>query len=338
MNVSCTATCRHVRQRVGGLPRSASAPPAGWYRHGAVPRLLSAFVAIAVVCSTVHADDAPPPADPPAAAPVADPQVTGTDPSTKPGGFNDPDKKGPEPEPRGPWYKGPRGRKRVLHLSIAAAGGALFLTSELLKPQLAADNCRWCKPPSFDESARDALVWDNTRRADILSSIDAYVVAPIAGITLLALSDYGAGFPRFMDDTITVFETVALTQVVVQAVKFTVGRQRPFARFGTDVAFEPDQNLSFPSGHSALGFSITVAAGMVAHWRGYWTEPYIWGTGIFLSVSTEYLRMAADKHYLSDVLVGGGLGIAGGLLIPRLMKEDVPIVPIKNGVAWVGEF
>ena len=89
---------------------------------------------------------------------------------------------------------------------------------------------------------------------------------------------------------------------------------------------------------AALGFSITVAAGMVAHWRNYWTEPYIWGTGIFLSTTTQYLRIAADKHYFSDVLVGGALGIAGGLLIPRLMREDVPIVPIKNGVAWVGEF
>ncbi len=305
----------------------------------AVSRLIAVVVALAVVSSVAHADD-PPPSEPPAADPIASPPVAPapSDPTYRDPAYNDPDKKVPEPEPRGAWYKGPRGRKRVLHLSIAAAGGAIFLGTELLKSNLISESCRWCKPPSFDESVRDALVWNNTRRADILSSIDAYVVAPIAGITLLALSDHGAGLPRFMDDTITVFETVALTQLVVQAVKFTVARQRPFARFGSDVSFEPDQNLSFPSGHSALGFSITVAAGMVAHWRNYWTEPYIWGTGIFLSVSTEYLRMAADKHYLSDVLVGGGLGIAGGLLIPRLMKEDVPIVPIKNGVAWVGEF
>ncbi|MBL9018827.1 MAG: phosphatase PAP2 family protein [Myxococcales bacterium] len=308
-------------------------------------RLLSAFVAIAVLSSAVHADDAPadPAAPDPAADPndpndpadPADPQVTGTAPGT---GFNDPDKKGPEPEPIGPWYKGPRGRKRLLHLSIAAVGGAAFVTSELLKPQLETETCRWCEPPSFDRATRNALVWDNTRRADIISSIDAYVVAPIAGLTLLYLSEHGAGLPRFMDDTISVLETVSLTNAVVQILKFSIGRQRPYARFGTDVLYEPDQNLSFPSGHSALGFSITVAAGMVAHWRNYWTEPYIWGTGIFLSTTTQYLRIAADKHYLSDVLVGGALGIAGGLLIPRLMREDVPIVPIKNGVAWVGAF
>jgi membrane-associated phospholipid phosphatase len=48
--------------------------------------------------------------------------------------------------------------------------------------------------------------------------------------------------------------------------------------------------------------------------------------------------MAADKHYLSDVVVGGLIGFGGGLLIPRLMREDVPIVPVKNGLAFVGTF
>ena len=241
------------------------------------------------------------------------------------------------------WYEGERGKKRVLHLSITLGAGLVFLGSEIFKDQIAPDNfggCRWCNPPSFDRAARNALVWDDTRRADILSSIDAYVVAPIVGVGLLYLSDHGAGLPRFIDDTVTVFETVALTQLVIQTLKFSVARRRPFAHFGTDVVFESDSNLSFPSGHSALGFSITVAAGMVCHWRGYWTEPYVWASGIALSVSTEYLRMAADKHYLSDVLIGGGIGIAGGLLIPRLMREDVPIrpVPTGNGVAFVGTF
>jgi membrane-associated phospholipid phosphatase len=243
-----------------------------------------------------------------------------------------------DPPQREPWYSGERGHKRLLHLSITVGGGLVFLGSEILKKQIGPSECRWCDPPGFDRSARDAIVWDNTRRADILSTVDAYVVAPIVGLGLLIASDHGAGLPRFIDDSVTVLETVAISELVVQALKFSVGRQRPFARFGTDVVFEPDQNLSFPSGHSALGFAITASAGMVAHWRGYWTEPYIWGAGLALSLSTEYLRMGADKHYLSDVVVGGAIGLAGGLLIPRLMREDVPIVPVKNGLAFVGQF
>jgi hypothetical protein len=247
------------------------------------------------------------------------------------------------PKPREPWNAGERGKKRLLHIGITVGAGLVFLGTELFKKDIAPDSfegCRWCEPPAFDRAVRNALVWDNTRRADIISSVDAYVVAPIVGVGLLLASQHGAGLPRFIDDTVTVFETVALTQLVIQSLKFSIARRRPFAQFGTNVAFEPDSNLSFPSGHSALGASITVAAGMVCHWRGYWTEPYVWASGIALTLSTEYLRIAADKHYLSDVLIGGGIGVLGGLLIPRLMREDVPIrpVPTGNGVAFVGTF
>ena len=231
------------------------------------------------------------------------------------------------------WYRGEKGKKRILHLSLAVGGGLLYFGSKLLEPTLVEEDCRWCDPPGIDRTARLSLVWDDTRTADILSSVDAYVIAPIVGIGLLYLSDRHAGLPRFLDDTIPVLETVVYTQLVVQAMKMGFARRRPFATYGTDVLYKPDQNMSFPSGHSALGFAITTSAGMICHWRGYWTEPYVWGAGIALSLSTEYLRIAADKHYFTDVLVGGAIGIIGGLTIPRLMRDDVKILPMGNGVA-----
>jgi membrane-associated phospholipid phosphatase len=231
------------------------------------------------------------------------------------------------------WYRGEKGKKRVLHLSLAVGGGLLYVGSKFLESTIVPEDCRWCDPPSVDRGARRELVWNDTKLADTLSSVDAYVIAPIVGIGLLYLSDRHAGLPRFLDDTIPVLETVVYTQLVVQTMKMAFARRRPFATYGTDVAYEPDQHMSFPSGHSALGFAITTSAGMICHWRGYWTEPYVWASGIALSLSTEYLRIAADKHYLTDVLVGGAIGVLGGLTIPRLMREDVKILPMANGVA-----
>lgn len=236
------------------------------------------------------------------------------------------------------WYRGEKGKKRVLHLSLAVGGGLVYFGSKLLESTFVDEQCRWCDPPGIDRGVRRTLVWNDTRTADILSSVDAYVVAPIVGFGLLYLSDRGAGWPRFLDDTIPVLETVVYTALVVQAMKMGFARRRPFATYGTDVVYEPDQNMSFPSGHSALGFAITTGAGMICHWRGYWTEPYVWGAGIALSVSTEYLRIAADKHYFTDVLVGGAIGIVGGLTIPRLMRDDVRILPMKNGLALQTQF
>ena len=241
--------------------------------------------------------------------------------------------------PERPWYRGEAGKKRVLHLALATGGGLLYFGSNFVYNRaVESEACRWCEPPLIDDRASELYVWDDTRTADIASSVIVYGAAPVVGIGLLYLSDRNASLGRFLDDTIPVYETVVYTQLLVNTMKMAFGRQRPFVRYGSEVAFEPDQNLSFPSGHAALGFAITTGAGMICHWRGYWTEPYVWGAGITLSIATEYLRMAADKHYLTDVLAGGGIGILGGVTIPRFFKDDVSLVPMKNGVAIATTF
>ena len=238
-----------------------------------------------------------------------------------------------------PWYRGKYGRNRITHLTITATLGVAFLASEtVLNDKLTSENCGWCDVPGIDRAARNTLAWNDTARANLISNIDAYVVAPIVGLGLLIASDHDASPARLIDDLLPIAETVAISQIVTQVAKFTIRRQRPYAHYGTRTGPAGEDNLSFWSGHSVLGFGITTSAGLVAHWRGYWTEPYIWGAGIAISLSTEYFRIAADRHYLSDVFVGGLVGIGSGLLIPRLMRRDIKIVPINNGAAVVGEF
>ena len=236
------------------------------------------------------------------------------------------------------WYEGKDGHNRVVHLSVTLALGLTFLGSEIFKSSLAASTCRWCDPPAIDRSVRNALVWSNTSQANLLSNLDGYVLAPIVGFGLLIAADHDASWSRLLDDVIPVAETVAISETFTQIVKFTVGRQRPYAHFNPGIKPTNDDNNSFFSGHSNLGFSITAGAGLICHWRGYWTEPYVWAAGITLSLSTEYLRVAADKHYLTDVLTGGFVGLGAGLLIPRLMRRDIKIVPVSNGAAVAGTF
>ena len=240
-----------------------------------------------------------------------------------------------------PWYKGKYGRNRILHISVTVGLGAVWLAnSTVLKTTFTSETCRWCNPPGFDKSARNAIVWDDVKRANFLSNMDAYVLAPAIGFTLLIIADRDASWSRLIDDIVPVAETVAVSQVLVQVVKFATRRQRPYAYFKNDKweTGSTEENIAFPSGHSSLGFAITAAAGMICHWRHYWTEPYVWGAGIALSLSTEYLRMAADRHWMSDVLIGGGVGLVSGLLIPRLMRRDFVIAPVPGGAAVVGSF
>lgn len=49
-----------------------------------------------------------------------------------------------------------------------------------------------------------------------------------------------------------------------------------FLHFGTPSRnATSDDNTSFISGHSVLGFSIPASAGLICHWRHYWTEPHV---------------------------------------------------------------
>src|SRR5882672_1510932 len=159
------------------------------------------------------------------------------------------------------WYRGKHGTNRVVHVAITATGGALFVASEtFLKADFAAVECRWCEPGSTDLRVRNALVWHDTQGAAMLSTLTGYVAAPVAGLGLVLVGTFADGAPttaQVIDDTVPILETVALSQVVTQVVKFAAGRQRPFVHFGPPgAAHNVDDNLSFFSGHSALAFGI----------------------------------------------------------------------------------
>jgi membrane-associated phospholipid phosphatase len=231
-------------------------------------------------------------------------------------------------------------KRRVAHLAITVGAGGLYLLSEAaFKSKLAPQDCRWCNPTSFDLDVRNKVVWSDTENAALLSNLTGYVAAPVAAITLIVIgtldtSESNTKAARIVDHLLPVIETVAVSQIGVQIVKFAVGRQRPYAHFapaGSPTSNE--DNLSFFSGHSALTFALVTSAGVVAHKYELSTEPYIWAIGAPLAVTTAYLRLAADRHYITDVLTGSAVGVVAGLLIPRWsMPERMHITP--NGVAW----
>lgn len=248
-----------------------------------------------------------------------------------------------------PWYRGEAGVRRLTHLVFVAAGGALFAISETAaKPALAPAHCRWCNVDGLDDRVHRALLWKNPARAAALSNLTGFIAAPILMLGLTAYSASGAAGDgettgQIIDDTIPILETVFYSELVVQAMKFSFGRQRPVVHFPLQLTTVPtsDDNLSWFSGHATLTFGLAVSAGVVAHRRGSALEPAIWATGLTLAAVTSYLRIAGDKHYLTDVLAGAAWGTASALVIPRLthaLPDNVSVVPQGNGLAVAGRF
>jgi hypothetical protein len=236
-------------------------------------------------------------------------------------------------------------RTRAYHaIAIGAMATAYGLSEFVFKDTFAPDECGWCNPPGVDRSVRDALVWDEVSTARGLSNVTGFGLAPALSIGTLVLSGGGYGRRRVFDDVAPVLEAAAAVSLINQTIKFTFGRSRPFVRFGDpNMEHHPDDNLSFFSGHTSFTFALAVSAGMVAHRRHYKAEPVIWAGGLALAAGTGYLRIAGDKHYFSDVVLGAIAGTAAGIVVPlwlhdEVLGKDVNIVPTGKGVAIVGSF
>lgn len=171
------------------------------------------------------------------------------------------------------------------------------------------------------------LRWERPRLAGRISD-GGLALAMLSGVGLsAAVGAADRDTPAHLAENATiVLESMAATMTMNQLTKFFAGRQRPCAHFG--LALErpcfsdgSDNNLSSFSGHAAFTSSLAVASGMVATMRGYRLAPLVWVSGAVISLSTGYLRLAADKHYLSDVVTGTVIGSAIGFFVPYLFHS-----------------
>jgi membrane-associated phospholipid phosphatase len=194
-----------------------------------------------------------------------------------------------------------------------------WVVPELFKGHLAPDPCRWCDesagkwdPPGIDRWARDLLVRGNKSAPALASDILAFGILPVASLGVDLLSRNG-DWRGSLNDATLIVQGIAASAAANQLVKFTAGRQRPYAHADPrPFAEDPDQNVSFYSGHTALAFSTVVSTGTVMARRNSPYAPWVLGIGLPAAAGVGALRIAADKHYLTDVLTGAlvGSGIA----------------------------
>lgn len=203
----------------------------------------------------------------------------------------------------------------------------MWVGSELLKSKLAPEKCRWCEhTPGVDRAVRDHLKWENTHAAGLGSDVLDFAILPVlvlGGDALLA-SQHGA-LRGWDEDAMVIVEAAIAAAVLNQAVKFSVGRERPFVNaLETDeekgaTDHPSDNNLSFYSGHTSLAFALVGSAGAVAQMRGYEHAWLVWPVGGVLAASVGYLRIGADKHWFTDVATGAVVGGAIGVGMPYLL-------------------
>jgi membrane-associated phospholipid phosphatase len=126
---------------------------------------------------------------------------------------------------------------------------------------------------------------------------------------------------RLKNTTLNSIQSIIVTAIATEGVKYLAGRARPFTMEGA-YSFQPfpigvDRYKSLPSGHASLAFALfTPYAETYSRW-------------IYLvPVSVAFGRVYQDKHWLSDVVTGGGIGLISGILFTH--HENIQIIP--NGL------
>jgi membrane-associated phospholipid phosphatase len=229
---------------------------------------------------------------------------------------------------------------------VAVAGLYGWVATEMLKPCIAPERCRWCSVPAGDAAVRDALVWrEHPDAAGTGSWIALGLTAASALGVMAGAACHDGQCKNAGADALVVTEALALAMSANQAFKYLVGRQRPFVHYQNQAVLcagprckrpDPaDDNLSFFSGHTTSAFALAAGSGTVATMRGYRWAPWVWAQGLTLAAATGYLRIAADRHYLSDVLtgmiVGAGLGVAIPYLAHRPRDTAAPASAAPGG-------
>ncbi len=117
-------------------------------------------------------------------------------------------------------------------------------------------------------------------------------------------------------------ETLTATGLVYSTAVNLTNRFRPFTYYSDapqNMALESNSKKSFFAGHVALVATSTFFMARV--YANYYPESSLkwvfYGTAGALTATTAILRNFAGMHFLSDVLVGAGVGILSGLLVPH---------------------
>jgi membrane-associated phospholipid phosphatase len=143
----------------------------------------------------------------------------------------------------------------------------------------------------------------------------------------------GRGFlARYGTDLVILAEAIAINALVTQILKTAVRRPRPYNFINPDNVPEADRQTlidaqsgtqadwSFPSGHTSTAFTATTAGAMLLTiellGRSKWAIACAWIGGTGLAATTGVLRVAAGRHYPSDVVTSALLGIGVGLAVP----------------------
>jgi len=182
---------------------------------------------------------------------------------------------------------------------------------------------------SLDESVRQKVgrstvsslnddLWDIPTRYGVVTYANVFSIATYATGLFIGNDDLRIS-GRLM------FEALSLAGVSVITVRYIAARSRPYSGDGPwrfhGFAWN-NEIQSFPSGHTTVAFALsTVIAERIDN---IWARIGLYG----LATLTAFARVYNNQHWMSDVVIGAGLGLAAGVhVVAREEQRSGPALP-----------
>lgn len=197
-----------------------------------------------------------------------------------------------------------------------------------------AEEPAWRSPRLMDWSAREWLRLDTRSGRDAADTVSdllvtASMLQPIVVDSLIVAGLIDRSTDVMHQTEVINLQAFAMTQFVNVTAKRIFARERPYVG---ECISDPtssgncdniDRFRSYYSGHSAIS---ATGAGLVCahhtHLDLYGGSPYdgiACGAAVGVTLATGALRIAADRHWATDVITGYILGFAAGYLVPSLV-------------------
>lgn len=192
--------------------------------------------------------------------------------------------------------------------SVAVGAGGLALLPAVLHLPRGPAPCVPCDPNRLGGIDRWVVKLDSHGAA----TASNVLVFGVVGGGLLASETRG--------NAAMMANAVAFTQVTTEWTKVLVHRSRPvmYTAQAPGVAGDRDNRRSFPSAHTATAFAVATSYAVMAHRQHL---PHATRNEILLytgAAGVGAMRVAAGRHFVTDVLGGAVLGAAVGWVTARV--------------------
>ncbi len=199
-------------------------------------------------------------------------------------------------------------------VSVGAAGVLYVLPGVLALPH-GPPSCAPCDPAALPEVDRWA-VRPVSATGDAASDV---VLAGVAGFTAFE-GLHGLPVQRWQGNFAVFANTASWTAASTAWLKVLVRRKRPVL-YTTDAiraSSDPESQQSLPSLHASLAFAAATSYFVIAKRQRL---PHRTRNALLLyagAVGVAALRVAAGKHFPTDVLAGAALGSGIGWVVPTI--------------------